>query len=95
MKLKIIGTFIINRGYGAINRRGFLKRYSLLPFIGGLATAGQAEAIKPKLTEDMVVKAANNMSDSPYECYPKSLVAINGFGVKFILARAVRWRQNE
>lgn len=39
-----------------MNRREFLKKCSLLPFIGGLAAMGQSWASESKLTEARKVK---------------------------------------
>ena len=46
-----------------MNRRNFLKRCSILPFVGSLAAVVKAEDSVPKLTEDMIAKATNT-SDS-------------------------------
>lgn len=50
-----------------MNRRGFLKRYGLLPFVGSLSIVGQTEA---SCTEDMPKIPFNeDLLNALVECY--------------------------
>lgn len=44
-----------------MDRRGFLKRCGLIPFVGSLAALAETEAPESKLTPEVLTKTTNNI----------------------------------